>query len=41
MHNAEMECSSEAEELYDDLKNAQNRKKRQAGGWQAIGMFQS
>ncbi|VDK84680.1 unnamed protein product [Litomosoides sigmodontis] len=38
MHNGEVGCSSDSEELYDALKSAQNRKQRQAGGWQAIGL---
>uniref|UniRef100_A0A8R1TPA5 RNA helicase n=1 Tax=Onchocerca volvulus TaxID=6282 RepID=A0A8R1TPA5_ONCVO len=38
MHNSEVGCSSDTEELYDALKTAQNRKQRQAGGWQAIGL---
>ncbi|OZC12389.1 hypothetical protein X798_00020 [Onchocerca flexuosa] len=38
MHNSEVGCSSDTEELYDALKTAQNRKQRQAGGWQTIGL---
>ncbi|MCP9260396.1 ATP-dependent RNA helicase DDX54 [Dirofilaria immitis] len=41
MHNNEEGCSSDTEELYDALKTAQNRKQRQAGGWQTIGTFGS
>lgn len=40
MDSGEVGCSSDTEELYDALKSAQNRKQRQAGGWQTIGMFQ-
>ncbi|EFO19598.1 DEAD/DEAH box helicase [Loa loa] len=38
MHSGEVGCSSDTEELYGTLKSAQNRKQRQAGGWQAIGL---
>lgn len=41
MHSDEVGRGSDTEELYDALKCAQNRKQRQAGGWQSIGMFQS
>ncbi|VBB32965.1 unnamed protein product [Acanthocheilonema viteae] len=38
MRSGEVECSSDTEELYDTLKSARNRKQRQAGGWQSIGL---
>uniref|UniRef100_A0A158Q733 RNA helicase n=1 Tax=Elaeophora elaphi TaxID=1147741 RepID=A0A158Q733_9BILA len=38
MHSGEVGCSSDTEELYNALKSAQNRKQRQAGGWQSIGL---